>query len=219
MDCCTTARVSGTLARACRAGPFRSLAPRRRADRRNADLIATEDKKRPIPADEAEHFAEGLTERLGLDGSYILPAYEDPAHWMLKEGELPVNVEPETLAADPEGAPAWARVRARPRHTRWLRAADPALERRRWTPPLAQRALAAAPRPPLSCTGRLPVGLRLPIGSLPWVPPESDPHLIPQDPTEAHPLLPAYETLSRRPMIRLPLFRSSRASKARYARP
>ena len=75
---------------------------------RNADLIATEDKKRPIPADEAEHFAEGLTERLGLDGSYILPAYEDPAHWMLKEGELPVNVEPEDpKLADPEGAPAW----------------------------------------------------------------------------------------------------------------
>ncbi len=32
--------------------------------------------------------------------------------------------------------------------------------------------------------GDSPVGFRLPISSLPWVPPASYPHMVPQDPTE-----------------------------------
>ena len=32
--------------------------------------------------------------------------------------------------------------------------------------------------------GDSPVGFRLPIASLPWVPPNAYPHVVPQDPTE-----------------------------------
>jgi uncharacterized protein (DUF2126 family) len=78
---------------------------------RNADLIATEAKQRPIPPDEAERFMGGVAERIGLDPSYVLPAYEDPAHWMLKEGELPINVDPDDpKLADPEARARMTRV-------------------------------------------------------------------------------------------------------------
>ncbi|MBP0645145.1 transglutaminase family protein, partial [Mycobacterium tuberculosis] len=44
---------------------------------------------------------------LGITPDHVLPAYEDPAHWLLKEGDLPVNVD----ALDPRIEDAEARAR------------------------------------------------------------------------------------------------------------
>src|SRR5215831_18372846 len=65
---------------------------------RNADLIATENGGyRPL-ADDAQRFTQAVAVRLGVDGDYVQPAFEDPAERMLKQGELPENVDP----ADPK---------------------------------------------------------------------------------------------------------------------
>ncbi|MFX5336357.1 transglutaminase family protein, partial [Acinetobacter baumannii] len=48
---------------------------------------------------------------LGLDLGYIMPAYEDPAYWLQKEAELPINVDPsDSKLADPEARARMARV-------------------------------------------------------------------------------------------------------------
>src|SRR5262249_49523231 len=61
---------------------------------RNAELIATETSLREPSGDEARRFAEAMAARLGLASDYVQPAFEDPADRMLKEGELPPNVDP-----------------------------------------------------------------------------------------------------------------------------
>src|SRR4051812_28542925 len=167
---------------------------------RNADLIATEAKQRPIPPDEAERFMGGVAERIGLDPSYVLPAYEDPAHWMLKEGELPINVDPgDPKLADPEARARMVRVFERGLDKpagfvlpiqRWNAADRRAWRSERW--PLRRGKLYLAP-------GDSPVGLRLPISSLPWVPPESYPHVVPQDPTEPRAPLPVHQAAPAAP--------------------
>ena len=104
----------------------------------------------------AERFMLGLTERLGLEPDNAMPAYEDPAYFVLKEHMLPANVDPRRQQARrPDGAAAaGAGVRRGLDVAVGLRAADPALAgaRRR---PLAQRALADAARPPVPDPGRL----------------------------------------------------------------
>ncbi|MFN3672564.1 MAG: transglutaminase family protein, partial [Bosea sp. (in: a-proteobacteria)] len=53
--------------------------------------------------EEAEALAEGLSEKLGLGSDYVVPAYEDTGYWLLKEAQLPDNVDPlDPRLADPE---------------------------------------------------------------------------------------------------------------------
>jgi uncharacterized protein (DUF2126 family) len=54
-------------------------------DRRDREPKARPRRKRSLWQD--------LAERLGV-GEHALPAYEDPAHWMVKESVLPINVDP-----------------------------------------------------------------------------------------------------------------------------
>ena len=56
-------------------------------------------------------MVEGTAKRLGLDTGYVMPAYEDPVHWLQKEAALPVNVDPgDSKLADPEERSRMARV-------------------------------------------------------------------------------------------------------------
>ncbi len=43
---------------------------------------------------EAEHFAAELARRLQLDPSFLVPGFEDPWYYVVKERQLPVNVDP-----------------------------------------------------------------------------------------------------------------------------
>jgi uncharacterized protein (DUF2126 family)/transglutaminase-like putative cysteine protease len=43
---------------------------------------------------DAEHFAETLARTLGLAPRYVTPAYEDALHYLLKEAEVPANLDP-----------------------------------------------------------------------------------------------------------------------------
>ncbi len=170
---------------------------------RNAALIAREpgaktgsDREHEfVPTSAAvETLAAGLSERLGLGADYVLPAYEDTGHWLVKEGQLPENVDPlDPKLSDPEERARMVRVFERGLGKpsgyvipvqRWQAAA----EDRRWRSEkwkLRRGKLFLVP-------GDSPVGFRLPLGSLPHVPAKAYPHVHPQDPLEPRgPLPPA----------------------------
>src|SRR5262249_27223821 len=69
---------------------------------RNADLIAPESAKetaqataaRRLVADDAQRMTEAIAARLGIEPNFVQPVFEDPAERMLKQGELPENIDP-----------------------------------------------------------------------------------------------------------------------------
>ncbi|MGH6781975.1 MAG: transglutaminase family protein, partial [Sphingomonadaceae bacterium] len=141
---------------------------------------------------DAETLASGLAEKLGVGVDHVLPAYEDTGHWLLKEAQLPDNVDPlDPRLADPEERARMARVfqlgLGNPRGyvipvQRWQsRAGDRRWRSEKWT--LRRGKLFLVP-------GDSPVGYRLPLGSLPAVPEAEYPHIHPQDPMEAREPLP-----------------------------
>lgn len=162
---------------------------------RNPDLIATEAGRpaaQPVGAAEAERLAEGVAARLGLAG-YVVPAFEDPAHWLLKEGELPANVDlRDPKIADPEERARMVRTFERGLTAptgyvlpvqRWNAKAGGRWISERWA--LRRGRLFLVP-------GDSPVGLRLPLNALPWVPQSAYPFIVPQDPFDEHPPLPDF---------------------------
>ena len=135
---------------------------------------------------DAEALAAGLAEKLGLGADYVLPAYEDTGHWLLKEAQLPANVDPlDSKLADPEERARMAQVfqlglgKARgyviPVQRWQSQAGDRRWRSEKWS--LRRGKLFLVP-------GDSPVGYRLPLGSLPVVPKDEYPHIHPQDPME-----------------------------------
>ncbi|MBX9907659.1 MAG: transglutaminase family protein [Beijerinckiaceae bacterium] len=142
---------------------------------------------------DAEALAAGLSEKLGLGAEYVLPAYEDTGHWLLKEAQLPDNVDPlDPRLADPEERARMAQVfqlgLGNPRGyvipvQRWQGlAGDRRWRSEKWK--LRRGKLFLVP-------GDSPVGYRLPLGSLPVVPKDEYPHIHPQDPMEPRGPLPS----------------------------
>ena len=158
-------------------------------------LIAPEPKapqKASADAGPARDIATHVARHLGIDHDYVLPAFEDPAVWLLKEGQLPPNVDPQNpKLADPEERARMVRVFERglnaasgyvlPVQRQQAAASDRRWRSERWG--LRRGKLFLVP-------GDSPVGYRLPLGSLPWVAPSAYPHVHPQDPLEPRPPLP-----------------------------
>jgi uncharacterized protein (DUF2126 family)/transglutaminase-like putative cysteine protease len=155
---------------------------------KNDDLIARIENPIKATVKDAELFAKGTAGRLGLAKDYVLPAYEDPAHWMQKEAALPANVDPsDSKLSDPEERSRMARVFDQGLNEpkgfvlpiqRWnsIATAHPGRWRsERWK--LRRSNLFLSP-------GDSPLGLRLPIGSLEYVPPEEFPYIVERDPME-----------------------------------
>ena len=176
------------------------------AQGRQADLAQsgpdrpTRTRPRRRLAEDAERLASGIAERLGLETDYVIPAFEDPAHWLLQEAKLPPNVDAAAISKleDAEERARIARVFERGLATPGrLRAAGAALERRRrrrwvsehWA--LRRERLFLMP-------GDSPVGFRLPLASLPWVAPAAYPYVVPADPVEPQGALPDPEALHQR---------------------
>jgi uncharacterized protein (DUF2126 family) len=149
----------------------------------NVGLIAGEDSARTPSASEAHRFSESLAERLGIAAQYVLPAFEDPAERMLKEGGLPENVDPSNPQIDDPGERARI-MRAFERHLtepagyvlpvkRWPGQKGSSWVSEMWQ--LRRSWLFLAP-------GDSPIGFRLPLSSLPKLAPLDEPHLVPADP-------------------------------------
>jgi uncharacterized protein (DUF2126 family)/transglutaminase-like putative cysteine protease len=151
---------------------------------KNSDLIARVENPSKAEIGDAEAFMRGTAKRLGLDASYVMPAYEDPVYWLQKEAALPVNVDPsDSRLSDAEERARMARVfdqgLDRPRGyvlpiQRW-NANPPHWRSERWK--LRRSHLFLTP-------GDSPLGLRLPISSLEYVPPDRYPYVVEQDPMQ-----------------------------------
>ena len=160
----------------------------------DANLIADEAVEYGYKAEDAQKLIKRVAERLGISPEFVLPAYEDPWHYLMEEGRLPVNVDPfQKDLKDPEERSTLAQVLdqglaevvayvlpvkpERRSEVRWFSS--------RW--PLKHQRLFLVP-------GDSPVGVRLPLSSLPWVPPDPGEMYHARDPFEprqalAYPLI------------------------------
>ncbi|TCM81014.1 DUF2126 domain-containing protein [Rhodovulum steppense] len=166
---------------------------------KNPDLIAEEKAQTGAGPEESDRLLKGIAERLGIEPEMVVPAYEDPAEWIIKEGSLPENVTPEnSKLKDPEERARIARVFARgltdpAGHIlpiqRWqAKATGRRWRSERWT--MRRGKLFLVP-------GDSPVGYRLPLGSLPHVPPAQFPYTYVTDPTIDHGPLPDFDEADR----------------------
>ena len=157
---------------------------------RDIGLIAREPAAPPPSVGDAQRFAEGIAARLGLKPDYVQPAFEDPADRTQKQGALPVNIDP----ADPKIDDPEERARIRRMFEnqltqpagfvlpvqRWAAQAKPGWLSEVWRTRRGQLFLVP---------GDSPLGLRLPLQSLPYIAPADFPHPVPTDPfAERRPL-------------------------------
>ncbi len=160
-----------------------------------ADMVFTEDQRA-----KAEALTRGIAEFLGVDDDCVMPAYEDPATWLVKEGNLPDNVDPlDPKIEDPEERNRMIRTYSRglTKPTGFV------LPVQRWNAPARMsRGLRWVSEKWCLRRGKLflvpgdsPVGYRLPLTSLPWVPASSYPYIHSQDPLEERGPLPDAQTL------------------------
>ena len=63
-------------------------------------LLAAEASQSPPSDDDTRRFTEGVAQRLGLASNFVQPAYEDPADRMIKEGDIPPNIDPSNPQID-----------------------------------------------------------------------------------------------------------------------
>lgn len=113
---------------------------------------------------EAEKFIKTLADVLEVNKKYVLESYEDIAHYLLKEQQLPVNVDP----SDPKLADPEERKRLIQAFQRGIGAVVG------YVLPLQYGSWKSGPWPLRSehmylLPGDSPAGLRLPLDSLPWV--------------------------------------------------
>ncbi len=139
---------------------------------------------------QAKKFTEALAKRLAADSDHISAAYEDTGYYLWREGRLPINVDPtDPKLADPEERERISRVfeRGLDQPVGFVLPLQRVTEgkRRIWQSGLwmlRAKHVFLAP-------GDSPIGLRLPMSSLPWV--EADRHAPeqPRDPFEPRPPL------------------------------
>ncbi|MBL8571001.1 MAG: transglutaminase family protein [Phreatobacter sp.] len=151
---------------------------------RDEALIAKEAGADKPTIDQAGALASGIAERLGLSAESAVPAFEDPAHWVLKEADLPENVD--ALDSRLEDAEARARI-ARAFERGLTQPSGFVLPVQRWNAEPAKRNWMTEKwklrREKLFLVpGDSPVGYRLPLASLPYVPPASYPYVVGADP-------------------------------------
>lgn len=134
-------------------------------------LFAEPGKDYGYKSEDAQVFCETLSRRLGIDPEYLVAAYEDPMAYLMKERQLPINVDPKNNKLDqPEERERLRRVfeRGLEKPTGFVLPVQrgtgkngPEWQTSLWM--LRAQHLFLMP-------GDSPIGLRLPLQSLPWEP-------------------------------------------------
>jgi len=150
----------------------------------NHALIADEAKNYGYRDEHAARFIHALAERLAVDPRCAEAAYEDALYYLWKERRLPPNVDPDqNRLKNPEDRARLAKV--------FEQGLDAIIG---YALPLqrVRDGSAAAwasghwffrPERMYLIPGDSPMGLRLPLDSLPWAPADQHPHTDPLDPT------------------------------------
>lgn len=151
-------------------------------------LIADGGHEYGFTAAEAKLFMETLADHLGVQRDFIRPSYEDIPYYLHREESLPVNVDP----LDPRLDSPEERARLVDTFRRGLGAVVG------YVLPLQYGSWKSGPWPLRSANmyllpGDSPVGLRLPLDSLPWVAEEDRIDEQPLDPMAAWGPLPRRE--------------------------
>jgi uncharacterized protein (DUF2126 family) len=157
------------------------LAARRQADLGDPELIAEEAPRTPAQAtpERPRPCSAAWPTIWASEPTHGAPAYEDPAEWILKEGNLPDNVTPEnSKLRTPRSVHRIARVFARAdRRRRAMSCRSSAGNRRRRARAGVRRNGRLRRGHVFLVPGDSPVGYRLPLGSLPHVPPSEYPYV------------------------------------------
>jgi uncharacterized protein (DUF2126 family)/transglutaminase-like putative cysteine protease len=150
---------------------------------KNREMLARDEAAYDFGVTEAERFAKTLAMRLGVNPEYVTPAFEDPFYHLHQERQLPINVEPaKNQLSDPLERERIRRVFEQGLDTpvgmvlplqRGMGKSGPEWQTGLWM--LRGQHLYLLP-------GDSPVGLRLPLPSLPWVSPKDTPEVHEPDP-------------------------------------
>jgi len=162
---------------------------------KDASLIAGGEPVRTISNEDAGAFLHDIAEGLGVEADMVQEAYEDGIEWAVKEAQLPDNVDPtDPMIDDPEARSrmvnAFERGLSKPVGfvlpiQRWQtqQAPVPRWRSERWQ--VRRGKLFVTP-------GDAAIGYRLPLGSLPYVPPSQYPYIHVQDTTVPREPLPDF---------------------------
>ncbi len=165
-------------------------------------LIAADGVNYGHTIDDAKDFLGRLARRLGLNADYAHPAFEDPVHFLQQERDLPVNVDPiDNHLEDPEQRERLRRVFERGLDNptgfvlplqRGSGKSGPEWQSGLWM--LRGQKLFLTP-------GDSPIGLRLPMASLPWAAAGDYPFVGKPDPIAPRGLLPLPPRRAPRPPL------------------
>jgi uncharacterized protein (DUF2126 family)/transglutaminase-like putative cysteine protease len=146
---------------------------------KSAERIAAEHKNYRPNLDDAKALTEAIAKKLGLDGSYIVPAFEDFWHHLAQERALAANVNPsDSKLEDPELRARLARVfeRGLSQAVGYVLPVEKGgqdWQSEHWTTRSGHLFL---------LPGDSAIGFRLPLNSLPHVPPLARSFVPPPDP-------------------------------------
>jgi uncharacterized protein (DUF2126 family) len=163
-------------------------------------LFADEREPSNYTTTDAQRFVERLAQRLQLDPKYIAPGYEDVWYYLWRERRLPVNVDPFDSRLDDEMERARLRRVFDQRLDSVIGYALPI--KREWNVALGGPCWISGPwffrhdRMYL-IPGDSPMGLRLPLDSMPWVSKSDYPYLIEEDPFALRSPLPLHAQIRR----------------------
>ncbi|MBP2462218.1 MULTISPECIES: transglutaminase family protein [unclassified Rhizobium] len=163
----------------------------------NPDLVAEEGLDYGSGEQDSQQFLTALAAELDIGAEMVVPAYEDPAEWIIKEGSLPDNVDPSnSKLKDPEERNRIARVFERgltnpsgyilPVQAWQSHARGGSMGAKRW---ISEKWSTRRGKIFL-VPGDSPVGYRLPLGTLPYIPPSQFPYIHEADPSIPRTALP-----------------------------
>ena len=143
--------------------------------------------------EDAAKFTTAIAEALDVDTSNIMPAYEDPAEWLLREGGLPANVDPENSKLEnAEERQRMLRVfeRGLTKPVGYVLPVQPWQVKHTSTRKWMSEKWKTRRGKLFLVPGDSPVGYRLPLGALPYLTAAEYPYVNEADTTLERPPLP-----------------------------